>query len=64
MSRPVALITGGSSGIGLAIARRLLERDCQVVLTARGPDRLDRLVDELGVTGLAADVSTEEGRAS
>ena len=63
MSRPVALITGGSSGIGLGIARRLIERDCQVVLTARGPDRLDRLVDELGVIGVAADVSSEEGRA-
>ena len=63
MSRPVALITGGSSGIGLGIARRLLERGCQVVLTARGPERLDRLVDELGVIGVAADVSTEEGRA-
>jgi short-subunit dehydrogenase len=64
MSRPVALITGGSAGIGLGIARRLLERDCQVVLTARGQDRLDRLVEELGVTGVAADVSTEEGRAA
>ena len=36
MSQPVALVTGGSSGIGLGIARRLLERGCQVVLTARG----------------------------
>jgi NAD(P)-dependent dehydrogenase (short-subunit alcohol dehydrogenase family) len=63
VSRPVALITGGSSGIGLGIARRLLARDCRLVLTARGPDRLDRLVDELGVVGVAADVSTDEGRA-
>ena len=30
VSKPVALITGGSSGIGLGIARRLLARDCEV----------------------------------
>jgi short-subunit dehydrogenase len=64
VSRPVALITGGSSGIGLGIARRLLARDCEVLLSARGKDRLDQLVEELGVTGIAADVSTEEGRAT
>ncbi len=64
MSKPVALITGGSSGIGLGIARRLLARGCEVVLTARGQDRLDQLIGELGVTGVAADVSTEEGRAA
>ncbi len=64
MSRHVALITGGSSGIGLGVARRLIERDCHVVLSARGQDRLDRLVEELGVTGVAADVSTEDGRAA
>jgi NAD(P)-dependent dehydrogenase (short-subunit alcohol dehydrogenase family) len=63
MSRPVALITGGSSGIGLGLAHRLIDRGCEVVLSARGQDRLDPLVAELGVTGVAADVSTEEGRA-
>ena len=40
MSQPVALVTGGSSGIGLGIARRLLTRGCQVVITARGEERL------------------------
>jgi len=64
MSEPVALVTGGSSGIGLGIARRLLARGCKVVLTARGHDRLDALVEELGVTAVAADVATEEGRAA
>ncbi len=64
MSRPVALVTGGSAGIGLGIARRLLERGCEVVITARGEERLRALAAELDVTGLAADVATEEGRAT
>ena len=64
MSRPVALITGGSSGIGLGLAHRLIDRGCEVVLSARGRERLDPLVAELGVTGVAADVSSEEGRAA
>ncbi len=64
MSKPVALITGGSSGIGLGIARRLVARGCEVILTARGQDRLDALAEELGASGVAADVSTDEGRAA
>jgi NAD(P)-dependent dehydrogenase (short-subunit alcohol dehydrogenase family) len=63
MTQPVALVTGGSAGIGLGIARRLLERGCQVVITARGAQRVEALVQELGVIGVVADVATEEGRA-
>jgi short-subunit dehydrogenase len=64
VSKPVAVVTGGSSGIGLGIARRLIERGCEVVVSARGQDRLDRLTAELGVTGVAADVASEQGRAA
>ncbi|KQU54810.1 hypothetical protein ASG72_04145 [Bosea sp. Leaf344] len=36
----IAVISGGSSGIGLACARQLLSRDYDVVLLARDPERL------------------------
>jgi NADP-dependent 3-hydroxy acid dehydrogenase YdfG len=43
----VALITGGSSGIGLAIARTLLAEGASVCICGRDPARLERAVREL-----------------
>lgn len=43
-----ALVTGASRGIGLAVARRLVEEGANVVLTARGDDALQTAVAELG----------------
>jgi len=45
---PVTLITGGSSGIGAAAARRLLERGHRVAVTGRDPGRLKRFAEEAG----------------
>ncbi|MQA91620.1 MAG: SDR family NAD(P)-dependent oxidoreductase [Gemmatimonas sp.] len=42
------LVTGGSSGIGLATARRFSEQGASVWITARDRSRLDRAVSELG----------------
>ncbi len=42
-----ALITGGSSGIGFAIAKELVKRDVNVILLARRRDRLERAKEEL-----------------
>lgn len=45
---PAALITGGGSGIGAAVARRLLDAGHRVAVTGRGEERLRRFADELG----------------
>ncbi|WP_431970330.1 SDR family NAD(P)-dependent oxidoreductase [Nocardia sp. bgisy134] len=44
----IALVTGGSSGMGLATARRLLAEGATVVITGRDKSRLDDAVAELG----------------
>lgn len=45
---PVALITGGGSGIGAAVARQLLDKGWRVAVTGRGEERLRRFAKELG----------------
>ncbi|MEU6530331.1 SDR family oxidoreductase [Streptomyces sp. NPDC046928] len=48
---PAALITGGGSGIGAAVARRLLDAGHRVAVTGRGEERLRRFADEVGRPG-------------
>jgi uncharacterized protein len=57
--RPVriAVITGGSSGIGAATARALTARGWRCVLLAREPQRLERVAEELGAEAEECDVS-------
>jgi 3-oxoacyl-[acyl-carrier protein] reductase len=53
----VALVTGASRGIGLAVARRLLDEGARVVITARKPDGLAAALDELGAGDRALSVA-------
>lgn len=61
-----ALVTGGSSGIGRAIATALARAGASVVIMARGEAELTRTVDELTAEGcraawVAADLGTRDG---
>jgi len=52
----VAVLTGGSSGIGAAIARTLAGRDWRLVLLARNEERLREVADEVGAEHAVCDV--------
>ena len=54
----IALVTGGSSGIGLATAKRFIADGARVVITGRNQDTLDSALAELGerATGIRGDV--------
>lgn len=58
-----ALVTGGSRGIGLAIAQSLVARGARVVVTGRKPDALAEAVSALGGPEVAVGVAGNAGDA-
>lgn len=59
LSNKVALITGGSSGIGRATAKALAGAGARVAITGRDKHKLDDAAKALGVYAIQADVASE-----
>lgn len=55
-----ALVTGGSSGIGLAIARALREDGFELTLASRTAGKIEAAANELGAHAVTADVAAED----
>lgn len=59
MSRPIAVVTGASSGIGYATAQRLAADGFMVVAAARRTDRITELADRIGGVAVTCDITSD-----
>jgi 3-oxoacyl-[acyl-carrier protein] reductase len=55
----VALVTGGSEGIGRAIAEALMDQGCKVTITGRREEAVRNTAEELGLDWIVGDVGNE-----
>src|SRR4029077_19938363 len=53
-------ITGGTSGLGLALVRELLGRGARVAFVARGRERVEQVARECGAHGISGDVASKD----
>src|ERR1700694_1001061 len=59
LKNAVAVVTGGSSGIGRSIAQSLIQSGAKVAITGRDSKKLEQSAKELGAHPIQADVSKE-----
>lgn len=59
LKNKIVIVTGGSSGIGLATAVELRKKEAVVIITGRNEERLKKTSEEYGLIPFACDVSQE-----
>jgi NADP-dependent 3-hydroxy acid dehydrogenase YdfG len=64
MTRPIAVVTGASSGIGRATARKLAAEGFEVVCAARRTERIEELANEIDGRAVTCDVTKAEDVAA
>lgn len=64
MTTRLAVVTGASSGIGAATARRLAAEGFEVVCAARRTDRIEALAQEIGGRAVVCDVTSADSVAA
>lgn len=57
LENKITVVTGGNSGIGYASAKKLMKQGATVIITGRNTAKVQKAADELGVTGIVADVT-------
>jgi NAD(P)-dependent dehydrogenase (short-subunit alcohol dehydrogenase family) len=55
-----ALVTGGNRGIGFAIAQGLIERDYEVIITARSLDAATKAAEKLGAKAIPLELDVSD----
>lgn len=60
LKEKVAIVTGGSNGIGKQIAKQLVEQGSKVYITGRNEERLESAAKETGAIAVRSDVSKQE----
>lgn len=54
-------VTGGTSGLGLALVRRLAAEGARIAFVARGHAAVERIAKETGALGIAGDIGRKDG---
>jgi len=59
MDKQTVVITGGTKGLGRALAEQFVAKECRVIICAREKDEVETVAKEIGATPFVADVTKE-----